>query len=214
MEKSRVEAFSDGVLAIAITILVLELKVPAGADGHLGRELLHEWPSYVGYAVSFTLIGIIWVNHHALFKDLATVDRPMLFFNLLLLFFVVLIPFPTELVATYVDSPADGDIAVALYSAVMLGMAMSFLLCFLWSHNRGLFRLPLSQAGFRSSLLRILVGVVIYSFAIGLAFVDARLTLAFHGVVAVFYLIDQSTAHEEATRLTRANEATREEGTS
>jgi uncharacterized membrane protein len=98
MPTTRLEAFSDGVFAIAITILVLNLRVPPPAlahGGRLGHLLLGLWPNYASYVVSFLVIGIIWVNHHVLFHHVGRVDRPLLFVNLLLLLFVVAIPFPT-----------------------------------------------------------------------------------------------------------------------
>src|SRR2546423_10880475 len=98
MAKNRVEAFSDGVFAIAATLLVLEIHVPApGARGGLGHALLEQWPAYASYVVSFLVIGIIWVNHHAVLEHLRVVDRPLLLLNLLLLLWVALIPWPTNL---------------------------------------------------------------------------------------------------------------------
>jgi uncharacterized membrane protein len=103
VSSARLEAFSDGVLAIAATLLVLELHVPdAGQD--LGAALLAQWPSYAAYAVSFATIGIIWVNHHALFVHVRQVDRTLLFLNLLLLMVVSLIPFPTAILGRFVGA--------------------------------------------------------------------------------------------------------------
>lgn len=79
MSSNRVEAFSDGVFAIAITLLILDIKVPDAADGRLAHELLNAWPSFASYFVSFLVIGIIWVNHHAIFRYIQHVDRPVLF---------------------------------------------------------------------------------------------------------------------------------------
>jgi uncharacterized membrane protein len=102
MRTSRLEAFSDGVFAIAITLLVLDLAVPpvteAERDG-LWAALGHEWPSYFAYLVSFLVIGIIWINHHTMLTLVERVDRPVLFANLLLLLTVSVIPFPTRLLA-------------------------------------------------------------------------------------------------------------------
>jgi uncharacterized membrane protein len=93
--KARVEAFSDGVFAIAATLLVLDLAVPRPGGGLLGG-LLGQWPQYAAYTTSFITIGIIWVNHHAVIERLARVDRGFMFVNLVLLMFVALIPFPTK----------------------------------------------------------------------------------------------------------------------
>ena len=102
MDRSRLEAFSDGVFAVAITLLALDLTV-AGPAGHgpLTDQLHEKWPAFLAYLISFFMIGIIWVNHHALVRSITKVDRTLLFLNLVLLLFVVLIPFATATVADY-----------------------------------------------------------------------------------------------------------------
>src|SRR4029079_13892081 len=103
-ETTRLEAFSDGVFAIAITLLILEIKVPAGPETQehgLWRALLERWPSYVGYVISFATIGIMWVNHHALFKYISRVDRALLLATLLLLMTVSSLPYPTAVLAEH-----------------------------------------------------------------------------------------------------------------
>ena len=109
MDTRRIEAFSDGVFAIAATLLVLDLRLPGpGAAGHsVTYQLLHAWPQYFAYAVSFLTIGIMWMNHHTALAHVRRVDRPLLVLNLLLLMGVVAIPFPTALVAEHLhDSGA------------------------------------------------------------------------------------------------------------
>ena len=114
---SRLEAFSDGVFAIAITLLVLELHVPETGDRSLARALAHEWPQFAAYLTSFLIIGIMWVNHHSMFREITRVDRPLLFLNLLLLLWTALLPFPTELIARYLRAGgADAHVAAAVYS--------------------------------------------------------------------------------------------------
>ena len=103
----RLEAFSDGVFAIAITVLVLEIGVPhVAARESLPQALRHLWPSYFGYAVSFLTIGVMWINHHAMFKDIDRQDHVLLVLNLLLLMCISFLPFPTAVVAAYVR---DGE---------------------------------------------------------------------------------------------------------
>jgi len=106
---TRVEAFSDGVLAIAITLLVLDLRVPLrdGLHTSLAHALARQWPSYAAYVTSFLIIGIIWVNHHAVFGYLGAADRMLLFLNLVLLMFVAAIPFTTSLFAEYLTAGRD-----------------------------------------------------------------------------------------------------------
>src|SRR4051794_34457357 len=127
MTKGRLEAFSDGVFAIAITLLVLEIKVPPAGGGHsLAHGLLKLWPSYAGFAVSFVTIGIIWVNHHAVIARVRSVDRKLLFRNLWLLLTVSFIPFPTAVMAEYLREGNGQDVAVAFYAAWFCVMGLSF----------------------------------------------------------------------------------------
>src|SRR3954449_5825661 len=105
MPTSRLEAFSDGVFAIAITLLVLDIKGPDLAEGHtLAHAVLDLWPSFAAYVTSFAVIGIIWVNHHAIFGHVGLADRRLLALNLLLLLFVALLPWPTSLIAEYLTA--------------------------------------------------------------------------------------------------------------
>ena len=103
MDSGRLEAFSDGVFAVAITILALNLTLvgPGPHQPSLAGQLAAHWPAFAAYAVSFATIGIIWVNHHTLFRNFSEIDRTLLFLNLLLLFFVVTIPFATATIAAY-----------------------------------------------------------------------------------------------------------------
>src|SRR4051794_40035156 len=127
MTMGRIEAFSDGVFAIAITLLVLEIHVPEDAENGLGQALIDQWPAYASYVVSFFVIGIIWINHHAVFDHLARADRPLLFLNLLLLLFVAVLPFPTNLIATYMqEGGADERGAAGVYSGTMTGVGLAF----------------------------------------------------------------------------------------
>src|SRR2546430_11848523 len=105
-ETDRTEAFSDSVLAIAVTLLVLDLRVPVRDTLHtsLATALTAQWPAYAAYVTSFLIIGIIWVNHHAVFELIGMADRTTLFLNLLLLMSVVAIPFTTALLSAYLTA--------------------------------------------------------------------------------------------------------------
>ncbi|MGW2645318.1 TMEM175 family protein [Streptomyces sp. NPDC001393] len=133
-ESGRVEAFSDGVFAIAITLLILDIKVPkAGEHGGLWEALGAQWPSYAAYVVSFLVIGIMWVNHHQLFSYVTRVDRTLMFLNLLVLMVVAAVPWPTSLLAEYLREGAEAShAAAAVYSLVMVAMALTFQA--LWWH--------------------------------------------------------------------------------
>jgi len=129
---SRVETFSDGVFAIAATLLVLEFTVKPGQP--LGHQLLHElWPSYLAYATSFLTIAIIWINHHHVMETIERIDRTFLFLTALLLLVVAFIPFPTKLVAQYLETP-DERAAVYAYGITLLLMAIAFNV--LWTYAR------------------------------------------------------------------------------
>ncbi|MER7841958.1 TMEM175 family protein [Streptomyces sp. NPDC096040] len=126
-ESGRLEAFSDGVFAIAVTLLILDIKVPkVGEHGSLWRAVGEQWPSYAAYAVSFLVIGIMWVNHHQVFSYVARVDRTLMFLNLLVLMVVAAVPWPTAMLAEYLREDASSHTAAAVYSLVMVLMAATF----------------------------------------------------------------------------------------
>src|SRR5262245_3604640 len=111
MDTTRLETFSDGVFAIAATLLVLEIGVDTSDD--LGQALLDIWPSYLAYVTSFLIIGIIWINHHHCVSLMDHVDRPFLLLNTLLLLVVAFIPFPTKLVAEFLQREGERPAAYA-----------------------------------------------------------------------------------------------------
>jgi uncharacterized membrane protein len=122
---TRMEAFSDGVFAIAATLLVLEFSVDVSNGADLGSQLLHLWPSYLAYVTSFVTIGIIWMNHHWCVETMARVDRTLLFINILLLMTIAFLPFPTKLVAQFLQKPGE-QAAVYAYSATFVVMAILY----------------------------------------------------------------------------------------
>jgi uncharacterized membrane protein len=122
---TRLEAFSDGVFAIAATVLVLEFSVDGVSGARLGHELLHLWPAYLAYATSFLTIGIIWINHHYCMQTIARADRTLLFLNLVLLMIIAFLPFPTKLVAEFLQRPGESD-AVYAYDATFVAMAIVY----------------------------------------------------------------------------------------
>jgi uncharacterized membrane protein len=189
MSTSRLEAFSDGVFAIAATLLVLELHVPPVGSGPLFALLLEQWPSYAGYVVSFLTIGIIWVNHHAMFALVRRVDRPLLFLNLLLLMVIAVIPFPTAVVGQWITDPEDAPVAAALMGIVFLVMGLAF--GAIWLYAVGHHELALEgiqPALARSAIPRFTIGNLVYLVGIGLAFVSPLLSLLLYALVAVYYV--------------------------
>jgi uncharacterized membrane protein len=123
---SRLEGLSDGVLAVAITLLVLFIRVPVPPQSDLGRELGQQWPSYAAYVISFMTIGIIWINHHVMIGRLRAPDQTILILNLVLLMSVALIPFSTSLFATYPKQGQGEHLAAAVYGGALLTMSISF----------------------------------------------------------------------------------------
>jgi uncharacterized membrane protein len=124
-ETARVEAFSDRVFAIAITLLILNLKVPSGPAGHLGAALARQWPTYAAFLLSFFFIGIMWVNHHRLFNHIRRSDNGLLFLNLLLLLGITVVPFPTALLAAHYGT-ADRTVAAAVFNGTYVVLAVFF----------------------------------------------------------------------------------------
>ncbi len=195
---ARVEAFSDGVLAIAITLLVLDLHAPPTGQhaGSLAHALLSrdQLSSYAAYVVSFLVIGITWLNHHSLFRQIARVDRAVLLLNLLLLLGLAVLPFPTRLMAAYVTAGgADAHTAAFAYSLVMAYVALMFSAIWWYVTREGGrdLRTPMGPAAVRSSRHRFSIGFVFYLVTLGLAFLSAPLTLAVHGALALYYAFEQ-----------------------
>ena len=192
MKTSRVEAFSDGVFAVAITLLVLEFVVPQAKSGHLLASLLGQWPQLVTFVASFLTVGVVWVNHHAVFKGLRKVDRTTLFINLVLLLTVVLVPYPTQLLGHYLNSGWDGSVAAAFYGVVMTLMSVSFQILVAWALTHTDLLEPSVRARRLSSVLpRFGIGLVTYAVSIGLAFVSAWLVVAIYAATAVYYAFNQ-----------------------
>jgi uncharacterized membrane protein len=198
MSKGRLEAFSDGVLAVAITLLVLDLRVPEPGTGALGHQLAHEWPSYAAYAISFLTIGIIWINHHAAVARLREPDHAILVLNLLLLMSVCVLPFATSLFATYLREGKGAHLAAAVYGAALLVMGVLFVL-----FNRHILIAkphllqPVITAERREELLRRnIAGVLPYVLATALAFVSPYVTLGITAAVAAFYALPTTTGFE------------------
>jgi uncharacterized membrane protein len=195
MIKSRLEAFSDGVLAVAITLLALDLHVDADSATSLARQLQHEWPSFAAFAVSFFVIGVIWVNHHALFALVGEVDRTLMFHNMLLLRWVSTIPFTTATLAGYLRAGgADGRLAVLLYGASWEGMAVSFTLILRHLLRRGLLRRRFDDVESRSALRRFGAGVVLFPAATLVGLVSPGVMLLLFAVFNGFYIREQTPA--------------------
>ena len=191
MSTTRAEAFSDGVFAIAATLLVLELKVPHVEPGGLSEALLESWPSYATYVVSFLTIGIIWVNHHAVMDRIKSVNRTLLLLNLVFLMAVAVIPFPTALLGDYLQAGYDERLAAAVYGTTMALMGIAFGL--IWAYavlSDDLLHESVDPHRARRSLLIFAAGNPLYLLAIGVSLLSAELGLAIYALLALFYLFD------------------------
>lgn len=192
VSKSRIEAFSDGVIAVAITLLVLDLRVPAPEAGtSLAHRLGEQWPSYLAYAISFVAIGIIWINHHTMLRRLVGVDHSVLVLNLLLLLCVVVLPFTTSLIASYLTAPAGGHLAAVIYAGSFLVTSLVFfaLQAHLMLRRMHLLRRQFTESERRSVLVRGAIAVPAYAVAAAGGLVTPYLTLGICVVMGLFYLL-------------------------
>jgi uncharacterized membrane protein len=201
MSRGRLEAFSDGVFAVAITLLALDLAVkgPGPGNGTLAHQLAEQWPGYVAFLISFFTIGIIWVNHHTLVANVAVVTRMLLFLNLVLLLFVVLIPVATGTMADYLaDGGFDAKLAVAMYGIVLVGMSVGFSGIAEWSLGEGRTRVPVPPDQRWAARIRFMSGGLVYLLVVGLAFISAPAALGLSGLVAVYYVLERTPARSGA----------------
>jgi uncharacterized membrane protein len=187
-ETARLEAFSDGVFAIAITLLVLDLKTPAQSP--LLDALLAQWPVYVAYVLSFAFILVMWVNHHWMFQHIARVDSNFLLLNGVLLLGVTVVPFPTNVVAQYVLTP-DQTVAVALYNGWFFVIAIFFNQLWRYASSNGRLLSKHDQAAGLAQIItdRYRFGPLAYFLAFLLAFVSPPASLMLNFGLAVFYAL-------------------------
>ena len=192
---TRLEAFSDGVFAIAITLLVLEIRLPAAGEieraGGLARTLLALWPSYAGYVISFVTIGIMWANHHEVIRLVSHADHGLIVWNLLLLMAISFTPFPTAVMAEHLPHPGwDRTVAVAFYCGSFTLTAVFYNL--LWRHaarGRRLIHAHVSDERVRAITRAYAPGTFIYGGAAALAFVSVPVALALVAGLALFYIL-------------------------
>jgi TMEM175 potassium channel family protein len=195
--KSRTEAFSDGIFAIAATLLVLDLGVPR-LEPTLLDGFLREWPAYAAYATSFLTIGIIWVNHHTVLERMERIDRGFLFLNVIFLLFVALIPFPTKVLAQYLQAGgSSAHIAAAAYGIAMILMGLSFSFLTYYGTARGLIRTQERLTFWQQ--VRYSIGLLMYLVGAVLSLIDARIGLLIYASMAAYYVVEPLTA----TRATR-----------
>ena len=193
----RLEAFSDGVFAIAITLLVLEIRVPSGAQLEDPKGLIEAlgalWPSYVGYVISFVTIGIIWANHHNLFRLVDRVSHGLILANLLLLLTVGFVPFPTALLAATLETPS-AQIGVLIYAATFVAVAIAFNV--LWYEIRtrpGVLRPDVEPWSVAAITRSYRLGPPGYLLAFVAALIDPALGMGVIVVLVMLYLLPSSS---------------------
>jgi uncharacterized membrane protein len=198
---ARLEAFSDGVFAIAITLLVLEIRLPAETEietlGGLRSALTHLWPSYLGYTISFLTIGVMWANHHNLMRMIAAVDHGLIIWNLLLLMLISFTPFSTMVMAEYLPHAGhDRNIAMAFYCASFTVTAIFYNR--LWLHaaaGRRLIAAHVSEGHIRAVTRAYWPGIIAYLTATALSFVSVAAALVIVAGLDVFYMLPRRGAH-------------------
>jgi uncharacterized membrane protein len=185
----RLEAFSDGVFAIAVTLLVLEIAVPAGSQHDLLGAFLNQWPSYLAYVVSFSTIGALWLEHSLITEYLDQVDAILVRLNLLLLLVVSFLPFPTRLLAEYLNSDNAERVAVSIYGLTLL-VALS-LLSVLWRYavRAHLARTDMTDDELTALTRRLTPGLAGYVVLLGLGLFRPIIAVIGYLAIAIFFIV-------------------------
>ena len=193
-ETSRVEAFSDGVFAIAITLLILEIRLPHELQpGTLGSVLMKLWPSYLAFLTSFGTIGIMWVNHHRLFTLINRIDDGLIGLNVLLLLGITWIPFPTTVLARYLLGP-DQYVAAALYAGSFLVIAVVFNVLWRYAVRK---QLVVDNTNVAAISHQYLLGPVLYLIAFVIGFINATACLIFTALLAIYFALPPRLWHRK-----------------
>ncbi len=202
MDRGRLESFSDGVFAVAVTLLALDLTIAGPGHGPLLDQIGHHWPSFAAYLISFFTIGIIWVNHHTLIANIVVVNRTLLFLNLLLLAVIVAIPFVTATMAEYLTTGGwDEKIAAALYAGTFELMGLAFTGLLEWGlHEDGRMHQPVPAAARTAVRVRFYGGQLPYLVAVGVAFVSAPAAVIITALVAIYYIFERGPARQQRPR--------------
>jgi len=192
--KSRVETFSDGIFAIIVTLLVLEIKVPHVADHDSVRQLATAlWgllPKVVAWMISFLTVCVIWVNHHRIFEAVKTIDQPFFWLNANLLLWVSLLPYPTALMGDYPQNP----LAVSTYGAVSLMMGIAFVLIRVYMWKKPEITKALTDPELRRGVRNVVIfGPTPYLIGLVVAWIHPFLAFALYGFVTVYFIFPKST---------------------
>jgi uncharacterized membrane protein len=204
LRTSRMESFSDGIFAIAATLLVLDLAVPAVTSKDVGHQLAEQWPTYLAYLVSFATIGNAWLSHSVITENLDRADAILLRLNLVLLFFVSVLPFPTHMLAEYLSNVGDERIAVTVYGLNLL--AISGFISIVWHYAlwQRLVSRDNSEEDVRALTAKLDPSLVSYAAAIGIGLWRPNIAVGLYLVIALFMIIPFRSVVREARRRRRA----------
>ena len=204
LRTTRMEAFSDGIFAIAATLLVLDLVIPAVTSKDVGHQLAEQWPSYIAYLVSFATIGNAWLNHSVITEYLDRADAILLRLNLALLFFVSVLPFPTHMLAEYLHNQGDERIAVTVYGLNLL--AISGFIAIVWHYAlwQRLVTKDNSEDDVRALTRKLDPSLVSYVVVIGLGLWQPRVAVVLYLIIALYMIIPFRAVLREARRRRRS----------
>jgi uncharacterized membrane protein len=188
LSTSRLEAFSDGIIAIAATLLVLELHVPEPGED-VGRALAAQLPSLAAFVVSFLTILVLWVNHHALFQAVDRVDRPLLFLNGLLLLGISFVSFPTAVLGRALEGGGDARTAAVLYGLTLALTSGCFTALWLYLHGHPELLAPAARPRTPTALRRSLVGPALYAASALVGLVSAAGALVVAALIPVYFAL-------------------------
>jgi uncharacterized membrane protein len=189
METSRLETFSDGVFAIAATLLILDVRLPP--TGGVTHGFLHIWPAYAAYALAFVTIGIMWINHHTVFRCIDRVDRTFLTINVFFLMLIAFVPFPTRVLAEHLQH--DAKAAAFAYGLTMVLMAILYnLLWFYAATGRRLIAADADPKTVTGISRAFMPGVPIYLIAMLSALLSSWLSVSLYAAIAFFYVLESS----------------------
>ena len=188
MKTDRLEYFSDAVFAIVITLLVIDIRLPEHLSGALAPTLVRLWPSYLAYAISFIVIGAIWINHHGMFLHIERTDNGFLLVNILQLMTIAFIPFPTAVLARAIADESGMTTATIFYGGTLVAVGISVNLMWHYAVRAGLLKKGLGQAKVRLLGRRFLVGPLSYALATAVALVLPWAALTIFVGINVYFL--------------------------
>lgn len=188
--RNRIEALTDGVFAVAMTLLVLDIKVPelqqplTTAD--LAAKLFALWPKFLSYTISFVILGVYWVGHHVQLSFIRRADRPLLWINIFFLLWVALVPFSTALLSEFPKM----QLAIAVYGANLIAIGLTLALHWGYATDENRHVDPNIHPGLvRAAMLRTLIGPFVYVIAIGLSLLRPEVSLALYALVPILYIL-------------------------